>query len=484
MQHQAGVSIGGRYRLVEPIAVGGMGEVWHARDEVLDRPVALKQVRPGLAGDPQFLERFRAEARNAAQLAHGNIAQVHDYGEAGGSAYIVMELVDGQPLSSIIAERAPLPETDAVHLLAQAALALHAAHVKGIVHRDVKPANIVVDGDGTAKLTDFGIARARDSSSITRAGEVLGTPQYLAPEAALGQEVTPLADVYALAVVGYELLAGCLPFSADTAVGFALAHVNQPAPELPSTVSDRLRALIHEAMAKDPAQRPASAARFAQGLQEAIGGAVTTLRIPVRAAHAAAPTPEAPTVIAAGPDDATVITRPEPENTPTPALELQRGQNAPLSSPGLRIRVEAAGAVALDLVACELGANRTALGDDSLVFYNQPASPDGAVRLDGDGGIEIDTNSLGPQVHSVAVGVAIDDATTLGAIRDLRTQIVGLGGTSEERFHLQASFEDERAALLVLLYRRGDQWKLRNVAAGWADGLPAMVSAFGIDVSD
>jgi len=177
-----GTILGGRYTLTGRIAVGGMGEVWAANDTVLDRTVAVKLLSPGLSQESDFVERFRAEARHAAALQHPNIATVYDYGEEDGTAYLVMELVPGQPLSQIIAERAPLSAQETVAILIQAATALAAAHEGGVVHRDVKPANILVTPDGTVKLTDFGISRAVDSVPLTRTGEVLGTAQYLSPE--------------------------------------------------------------------------------------------------------------------------------------------------------------------------------------------------------------------------------------------------------------------------------------------------------------
>jgi serine/threonine-protein kinase len=266
MNPNAGTRLSNRYTLTERLAAGGMGEVWAAIDTVLGRTVAVKLLHPALSQESDFVERFRAEARHSAALHHPNIAAVFDYGEDDGTAYLVMELVVGQPLSRIIAERAPLSAQETIAILIQAAAALDAAHEGGVVHRDVKPANILVTPDGTAKLTDFGISRAVDSVPLTRTGQVLGTAQYLSPEQALGQRATPSSDVYALGVVGHEMLTGGRPFDTGNVVSTALAHINQPPPPLPDTVPVGVRDVIAAALSKDPADRPASAAAMAAAL--------------------------------------------------------------------------------------------------------------------------------------------------------------------------------------------------------------------------
>ncbi len=294
MNLSEGTVLGDRYTLTERIAVGGMGEVWAATDTVLDRTVAVKLLHPALSQESDFVERFRAEARHAAALQHPNIATVFDYGEDDGTAYLVMELVVGQPLSQIIAERAPLSPKETIAILIQAAMALDAAHEGGVVHRDVKPANILVTPDGTAKLTDFGISRAVDSVPLTRTGQVLGTAQYLSPEQALGQSATASSDIYALGVVGHEMLTGERPFDTGSVVSTALAHVNQPPPPLPDTVPIGVRDVIGAALAKDPADRPASAAAMAHAL--GMPGAAFASAVPVASApFETAPIAHAPT---------------------------------------------------------------------------------------------------------------------------------------------------------------------------------------------
>jgi eukaryotic-like serine/threonine-protein kinase len=262
----AGTVLDDRYALTERIAAGGMGEVWAATDTVLDRKVAVKLLNPALSQQSGFLERFRAEARYSAALHHPNITTVFDYGEDDGSAYLVMELVAGQPLSQIIFERAPMSAQSTASILIQAANALEAAHQGGVVHRDVKPANILITPGGTAKLTDFGISRLVNSAPLTQTGQVLGTAQYLSPEQAMGQSATASSDIYALGVVGHEMLTGQPPFSADTLVATAIAHLNQPPPPLPDTVPAGIRNVINAALAKDPADRPATAAAMAHAL--------------------------------------------------------------------------------------------------------------------------------------------------------------------------------------------------------------------------
>jgi serine/threonine-protein kinase len=266
MTPSAGTVLSDRYALTERIAAGGMGEVWAATDTILGRTVAVKLLIPALSEQSGFLERFRAEARCSAALHHANITTVFDYGEDAGSAYLVMELVSGQPLSRVISECAPMSAPATASILIQAANALEAAHQGGIVHRDVKPANILITPDGTAKLTDFGISRLVNTAPLTRTGQILGTAQYLSPEQALGQSATAASDIYALGVIGHEMLTGQPPFNADTLVATAVAHLNQPPPPLPVTVPLGIRRVISAALAKDPADRPATAADMAHAL--------------------------------------------------------------------------------------------------------------------------------------------------------------------------------------------------------------------------
>jgi serine/threonine-protein kinase len=251
--------LGDRYALVDRLAVGGMGEVWCADDSVLGRAVAIKILRDEYAGDPAFRQRFRAEAQHAALLVHPNVAQVFDFNEGddatGTPPWLVMELIRGEPLSDLIAREAPLPPDRVWSIAGQAASALAAAHAAGVVHRDIKPANLLLCSDGTVKVTDFGIARAAGSSSITGTGLMLGTPHYLSPEQVAGQQATAASDFYALGVVAYECLTGRRPFEGE-AVAVLLAHRDQPPPPVPASVPPALRDLVTALLAKDPSQRP------------------------------------------------------------------------------------------------------------------------------------------------------------------------------------------------------------------------------------
>ncbi|QGQ17961.1 protein kinase [Cellulomonas sp. JZ18] len=264
MRTAPGVALGGgRYRLLRRIAVGGMGEVWEANDDALARPVAVKVLRAEFAGDAGFLERFRTEARNSAALSHPNIAALFDYGEQDGSAYLVMELVVGEPLSDLLEREPVLDPRRLLPVLAQTARGLHAAHEAGVVHRDVKPGNILLARSGKVKITDFGVSLAADQKTMTATGMVMGTAQYLSPEQAVGRPATPLSDLYSLGVVAYEALAGKRPFTGPTAVDIAVAHVNDPVPPLPTTVERRLAALVLRLLSKEPSERPGSGEELA-----------------------------------------------------------------------------------------------------------------------------------------------------------------------------------------------------------------------------
>ena len=243
--------------------MGGMGEVWEGSDLLLSRRVAVKILKDELRTTPAFIERFRAEARHAASLGHPGIATVYDYGETGEIAYLVMELVPGLTLSELLVEQPALPTATKLSILSQTAEALHAAHRAGVIHRDVKPANLIVGPDGTVKVTDFGIARAIGAAPLTDAGQVIGTAHYMSPEQATGKQVTSASDIYSLGVIAYEMFAGRRPFEADTPVGISAAHVHSPVPPLPPAVPRGVADLIEEALAKDPALRPASAEAFA-----------------------------------------------------------------------------------------------------------------------------------------------------------------------------------------------------------------------------
>lgn len=270
MRPTQGVTFGGRYELESRIAIGGMGEVWEATDHVIGRTVAIKILKDEYMGDPGFLERFRAEARHAALVNHEGIASVFDYGEEDGSAFLVMELVPGEALSTILEREGSLSTDKTLDIVAQTAAALQAAHAAGLVHRDIKPGNLLITPDGRVKITDFGIARIADQVPLTATGQVMGTVQYLSPEQASGHPASPATDIYSLGIVAYESLAGKRPFTGESQVAIAMAQINeQPAP-LPPTVAVPVQNLVMAMIAKKPDDRPASAA--------AVSRAATALR--------------------------------------------------------------------------------------------------------------------------------------------------------------------------------------------------------------
>jgi serine/threonine protein kinase len=261
-----------------------MGEVWRATDVTLRRTVAVKLLRVALLADPQSEARFAAEARTMAALTHPNVINIYDYGHAppadGGAAYLVMSYVDAQPLSRRIAEVGRLSVAETASVLVQAAEALHAAHRGGIIHCDVKPANLLIAPDGTVTLVDFGVARPAAVSAATVVDVVLGTALYMAPEQVTGRPVTPATDVYALGAVAYHCLAGRPPLTGQTPLQIALRHLCDQSLPLPSDVPPALRRLIARAMSKDPAQRYRTAADFAAAVRATQAGHSTARSIP------------------------------------------------------------------------------------------------------------------------------------------------------------------------------------------------------------
>jgi serine/threonine-protein kinase len=262
MAQQAKV-FSGRYEIVRRIARGGMAEVFLARDLLLDRPVALKILFPELSTDRNFVERFRREAQAAANLSHPNIVSIYDWGEEDGTYFIVMEYVDGKPLSQLIRSQGTLPAAQAADIAAAVAAALAFAHRNGVIHRDVKPGNVLLDAAGNVKVTDFGIARAVNAQdNLTQTGTVMGTATYFSPEQAQGYGVDNRSDVYSLGVVLYEMLAGQPPFSGENPVSVAYRHVSetpQPPRSVNADIPEPMEAIILHALAKDPAERYATA---------------------------------------------------------------------------------------------------------------------------------------------------------------------------------------------------------------------------------
>ncbi|WP_314451436.1 serine/threonine protein kinase [uncultured Microbacterium sp.] len=313
MRPTQGVTFGGRYELESRIAIGGMGEVWEATDHVIGRTVAIKILKDEYMGDPGFLERFRAEARHAALVNHEGIASVFDYGEEDGSAFLVMELVPGEALSTILEREGSLSTDKTLDIVAQTAAALQAAHAAGLVHRDIKPGNLLITPDGRVKITDFGIARIADQVPLTATGQVMGTVQYLSPEQASGHPASPATDTYSLGIVAYECLAGKRPFTGESQVAIAMAQINeQPAP-LPPTVPVPVQNLVMAMIAKKPEDRPASSAAVSRAATALRRGDLTaaTAAVPAVAAGAAV-ADEATQLLTAGQTSAATRLMPTP----------------------------------------------------------------------------------------------------------------------------------------------------------------------------
>lgn len=299
----AGRVLGGRYLLLSLIAQGGMGEVWKARDRVTGRILAAKVLRPELSGQELSLSRLRIEARNAMSVEHPNIANVLDSGEENGRGWIIMELVEGRPLTDYLRGGQSLAPEYLMPILMQIAMALGAAAQAGVVHRDIKPANVLIRPDGMVKLTDFGISRTDSQIDLTADGMVMGTAQYLPPEQAMGEKATSLGDLYALGVIAYEAAAGVRPFTGKSQVDIAFAHVNEPVPALPDTVPAPLAQVIYRLLDKDPQQRPASGSALVRELVAAaseMGVSLQARPLPAPAVpapqHGASPAPGEPAV--------------------------------------------------------------------------------------------------------------------------------------------------------------------------------------------
>ncbi|MCU1606444.1 MAG: Two component serine/threonine protein kinase with sensor(S) [Modestobacter sp.] len=336
-----GRTFGSRYELSTLIATGGMGQVWQARDTLLNRDVAVKVLRSEYTGDPTFVARFRAEAQLSAGLVHPNIATLFDYGEVWPEtgdgehlAYLVMELVRGESLSALMAREGRLGSPGTLDIVRQSAAGLAAAHEAGVVHRDVKPGNVLLAFDGRVKITDFGVAQSAASVSLTETGQVIGTAHYLSPEQAQGARATPASDVYALGVVAYECLAGRRAFEGENSVQIALKQIRETPAPLPDDVPEAVRRLVERAIVKDPAERFPDGAAFRDAIDDVIAGR------PMRGAVPDAPTSVLPAAGAVPLRGTAPI--PAADGQPFPDPEPDRGRRRRLLLPVLALLALAA----------------------------------------------------------------------------------------------------------------------------------------------
>ncbi len=364
-----GSTLGGRYVLSELIASGGMGDVWRATDQRLRREVAVKVLRSEFAPSEVTRQRFRVEARAVASMTSSGIASVFDYGEEVGNdgtqrAYIVMELVNGESLEERLRRENRLGVSATLDIIAQAAAALQDAHDCDLIHRDIKPANLLLRSDGVVKLTDFGIVRVLDSTSLTETGLMVGTIRYMSPEQLSGRTATPASDIYALGIVAYFCVAGHPPFDFDESMAVALAHVSDPLPPMPPDVPQQVAELFSQMLAKDPDQRPSTAAEVARRaavLQDSVP--VPTLRtqpktptpVPARVGGSSGPVVNAPSTLAATSAPTLSDRQPTTVMTASAALddprERQRRRGHWMLIPIVVITVAAATAAVLWLTA-------------------------------------------------------------------------------------------------------------------------------------
>jgi serine/threonine-protein kinase len=385
----------GRYEFGSLIAVGGMGEVWRGQDTWTSRTVAIKVLRPEFTGDEGSLHRLRTEAHNASMLNHPNIARVYDYREEEGTGYLVLEFVPGQSLADVLAMQTTVTASQLIDILHQCAEGLFAAHRAGVVHRDVKPGNILLGPSGRVKLTDFGISVCLGQAALTATGKVMGTAQYLAPEQALGKPATPAGDMYALGIIAYECLVGSRPFNTGGDVDIALAQVRQPPPPLPTWVDPPLRDLVLRLLSKDPAKRPSTCGELAHlllQLKPTIGAdspetspVPLTILIPeseqdaltLGSAPGAGPEPSSTETVAVAPPTDAAPSRPAATPAPTPGTALPTGPPAHGSPPAAGGPPTPAGAAVDDAVpAAEVAAPAAPAADQApAVPPDGPAGP-------------------------------------------------------------------------------------------------------------
>ena len=399
--------LSGRYRLDSKLGSGGMSTVYLAQDEVLDRPVAVKLLHREISEEVDQLERFRREARAAARLSHPNLVGVIDAGEDEGRPYIVFEYVPGDTLKQRIQANGPLPVDEAVAYAIEIGRGLIAAHGRKLVHRDVKPQNVLIDPDGRAKVTDFGIARSLESQGLTATGRVLGTTDYVSPEQAMGEDVDERSDVYSLGIVLYEMLVGDVPFQAETQVGVAMKHVNEPLPDVQverPDVSAAVASVIDRSTTKDPRDRYNSVGEMVSDLE-------ATLE--VEAARGGGTTGEATTVL---------------DSVPRSKRRLSGGRR--ISGAGIAMGIVGIGLIAAALI---FGGDRLEnLGDEDEAGGGVPLVEEAAAEFDPSPGDGRETGSERLAVDGNPTGSAWEtehyDSEDFGGIKDGVGLVVGVAG--------------------------------------------------------
>lgn len=369
-----GQLIAGRYRLERRLGSGGMSTVHLALDQRLERYVAIKLLAEHLADDPAFVSRFQREAQAAAKLIHPNIVQVFDSGldEQSGQHFIVMEYIEGRSCAEILRDQGWVPVQEAVSIVEQACEGLHYAHRHGVIHRDVKPGNLLRSAEGQVKLADFGIAKAAEQSSITQVGSVLGTAAYLSPEQARGQDAGPQADIYALGVVAYQLISGRLPYEASSLSELVLLQQERPPPRLDALVAGvtpQLADAVETALALDPAQRFASAAEMAEAIVAgATGQTVPAATQALRTAAVPRTTVLPRTSATAPPHRLRPRPGPPPRIATTPPVQTkQRGKGVRRAAVALLVALAVAGGA---VAAAVLTAPKTKVQLRNVIYHD------------------------------------------------------------------------------------------------------------------
>ena len=455
----------GRYRVVRKLGSGGMADVYLAEDEELGRRVAIKILNDRHANDDQFVERFRREAKNAAGLSHPNIVSIYDRGEAEGTYYIAMEFLDGRSLKELLIARGPMAIDDAVAYTRQILNALRFAHKKGVVHRDIKPHNVMADPDGRLKVTDFGIARA-GASQMTEAGAIVGTAQYLSPEQARGAAVDQRSDVYAVGVVLYEMLTGHVPFTGDTPVEIAMKHLSDP-PRPPSTirpdVSPDLDMIVLRALAKNPDDRFQTAEEMDAELARVAGGRSVTTE-----------TADAATAVLSGATLATAPTAIAPPRRPPTA---RRTSTYRYEEPPPRRRPFWPWLLALLLLVVAGLAGWYAWGQisDALSGSGTVSVPFVVGQKEGLAVRRIDAKGLEPRVRrqphdSVKEGEVFEQQPEAGVRVDKNSEVVVLVSTGPPKVTVPDVKGKSRDDAIGTLSERGLKFKVRDVFSREGEG--------------